>query len=162
MFSSLVCPSIVTPLRELPMVQLEYSYCLGLMCGFFVSGGFASHVFLYSGLPWVYVSPSEKYHNIMNVEHYSLGGCAAWSADACTFLICFRLLSCVYTYVMSTWSMPWAGSLSRIWRNSPRGWLVPISVWMGCIPCPCPVGWPDSVFFSFFLAFLPYLTVSPS
>ena len=33
----------------------------------------------------------------MNIEHYSLGGCAAWSADACTFLICFRFfVLCVY------------------------------------------------------------------
>ena len=91
----------------------------------------------------------------------SLGGCAAWSADACTFLILFRTFSCVYTYVMSTWSMPWAGTLSRIWRNSPRGWLVPMFMWVGFIHCPCPVGWPDSVLFTFYLVFLSCLTVSP-
>ena len=95
--------------------------------------------------------------HIMTIEHYSLGGCAAWSADACTFLICFRLLSCVYTYVMSTWAMPWAGTLSRIWRNSPRGWLVPMFMWVGFIHCPCPVGWPDSALFTFTLSFFSVL-----
>ena len=96
------------------------------MCDY-VLGGFAYHVFnfLDSKSLWV------RDISILWPLDTILGGLCGMVSRCLHVPRTLQASSCVYTYVMSTWAMPWAGTLPGIWRYSPRGWLAPMYEWMG-------------------------------
>ena len=97
----------------------------------------------------------------MTIEHCSLGGCAAWSADACTFLILFRtFFLCVYicnVYLVHAMG----GHIVQDLEELPQrvaGTYVYVG---GFYPLPLPCGLTGLCSLHFYLVFLSCLTVSP-